>query len=144
MEPLSNELVLAGAAAAALVGVYLLRHIIAFAFKLIVFVGLVLAGVWVWQHRAELVDAAAPYLRPVADRLGALHLSDVRHLLADLFSDEKPRAADDTGATGLAGVREDPEEPELPGESGVAGAPNAPGPGSSAEPDDRDDLDGPA
>ena len=87
MEPLSNELVLVAVVAAFLVGIYLLRHIIAFAFKLIVFVGLVLAGVWAWQHRAEIVDAARPWLGPVGDRLGELDLSDVRSALSDLLSD---------------------------------------------------------
>jgi len=70
MEPLSNELVLVIVVAAALLGIYLLRHIIAFAFKLLAFAGLVLAGIWAWQHRAEILDVAAPYLGPIGDRLG--------------------------------------------------------------------------
>ena len=130
MEPLSNELVLVAVVAAFLVGIYLLRHIIAFAFKLIVFVGLVLAGVWAWQHRAEIVDAARPWLGPVGDRLGELDLSDVRSALSDLLSDREPGAAETTGMTG--GIDE----------SG-AGRPDVPGePGSSAVPGGREGLDG--
>lgn len=131
MGPLSNDLVLVAVVAALLVSIYLLRHIIAFAFKLIVFVGLVLAGVWAWQHRAEIVDAARPWLGPVGDRLGGLDLSDVRSALSDLFSNEEPSAADTTGVTG--GI--DPSE--------GAGRPDAPGgPGSSVAPGGHEGLDG--
>lgn len=120
MEPLSDELVLAAVVAAVLLGIYLLRHIIAFAFKLIVFVGLVLAGVWAWQHRAELVDAAEPYLGPIGNRLEALDLSDVRNLLADLLTDEDPGAADDTGVTDVTDVFQEPGETDPREESGGA------------------------
>ena len=131
MGPLSNELVLVAVVAAFLVGIYLLRHIIAFAFKLIVFVGLVLAGVWAWQHRAEIVDAARPWLGPVGDRLGELDLSDVRSALSDLLSDGEPGAAEATGVTGGTGEAEVPGRPDVPGE-----------PGSSAAPGGREGLDG--
>ena len=130
MGPLSNEIVLVAVVAALLVGIYLLRHIIAFAFKLIVFVGLVLAGVWAWQHRAEIIDAARPWLGPFGDRLGELDLSDVRSALSDLLSDEEPGAAETTAVTG--GIDESgPGRPDVPGE-----------PGSSAAPGGREGLDG--
>ena len=130
MGPLSNEIVLVAVVAALLVGIYLLRHIIAFAFKLIVFVGLVLAGVWAWQHRAEIVDAARPWLGPVGDRLGELDLSDVRSALSDLLSDEEGGAAETTAGTG--GIDEPgPGRPDVPGE-----------PGSSAARDGHEVLDG--
>ena len=131
MGPLSNELVLVAVVAAFLVGIYLLRHVIAFAFKLIVFVGLVLAGVWAWQHRAEIVDAASPWLGPVGDRLGELDLSDVRRALSDLLSDEEPGAAETGGVTGGIAESEGPGRPDVPGE-----------PGSSAAPGGHEGLDG--
>ena len=116
MVPLSDELVLVIVVAAVLLGIYLLRHIIAFALKLIVFAGLVLAGVWVWQHRAEIADAAEPWLGPVGDRLAALDLSDIRHLLAGLLTDDEPSAAETTGVT-VADAAEEPGEPTFAGES---------------------------
>ena len=122
MGPLSNELVLVIVVAAVLLGIYLLRHVIAFAVKLIVFVGLVLAGVWAWQHRAEIVDAVRPWLGPVSDRLGELDLSDVRGALADLLSDEQPSAGEATGVTGVADPAEDPAGPATPGEPGSSPA----------------------
>ena len=131
MGPLSNELVLVVVVAAVLLGIYLLRHIIAFAFKLIVFVGLVLAGVWAWQHRTEIVDAVRPYIGPVGDRLGELDLSDVRGVLADLLSDEEPSAAEATGGPGAADATGDPGGPAVPGE-----------PGSSVAPDGHESPDG--
>lgn len=130
MGPLSDELVLVIVVAAALLGIYLLRHIIAFAFKLVVFVGLVLAGVWAWQHRAEIVDAIGPWLGAVGDRLGELDLPDVRDGLADLLSDEEPSAGEATGVTGVADPAEGPGGPAAPGE-----------PGSSAARGDHEDLD---
>ena len=140
MEPLSNELVLVIVVAAVLVGIYLLRHIIAFAFKLIVFVGLVLAGVWVWQHRAEIVDAARPYLGPIGDRLGELDLSDVRGMLADLLSDEEPSAAEATGVTVVTDASEDPGRPDVAGESASSAAPGGhEGPDGIDNPDNPDD-----
>ena len=142
MGPLSNELVLVAVVAAVLVGIYLLRHIITFAFKLIVFAGLVLVGVWAWQHRAEIVDAARPYLGPVGDRLGALDLSDVRNLLADLLSDEEPSAVETTGVTGVADATEDPGRPDAPGEPGRSAAPDGrEGPDGVDNPDDPDPDD---
>ncbi len=118
MEPVSDQLVLVAVVAAVLLGIYLLRHIIAFAFKLIVFVGLVLAGVWAWQHRAALVDAAEPYLGPIGDRLGAPDLSNFRNLLADLLSDEEAGAADETGETEVTDVLPEPGGTDLREESG--------------------------
>ncbi len=131
MGPLSNELVLVVVVAAVLLGIYLLRHIIAFAFKLIVFVGLVLAGVWAWQHRAEIVDAVRPYIDPVSAGLGELDLSDVREVLSDLLSDEEPSTAETTGVTDAAGTTEEPGRPTVPGE-----------PGSSVAPDGHEGPDG--
>ena len=137
MGPLSNELVLVIVVTAVLLGIYLLRHIIAFAFKLVVFVGLVLAGVWAWQHRAEIVDAARPWLGPVGDRLGELELPDVRDGLADLLSDEEPSAGEATGVTGVADPAEGPGGTAAPGEPAALGET-----GSSAARGDRDDLGG--
>ena len=134
MEPLSNELVLAVVVAAVLVGIYLLRHIIALAVKLIVFAALVLALVWMWQHRAEIVDAAEPYLGPVGDRIGRLNLSDVRDLLVDLLSGQDPGAAEDPGMTDITGILEDPEEPDVPREPD-----GSEGPGAREDRNDPDD-----
>ena len=140
MGPLSNELVLVIVVAAVLLGIYLLRHIIAFAFKLIVFVGLVLAGVWAWQHRAEIVDAVRPYIGAVGNRLGELDLSDVRGVLADLLSDEEPGAAEDSGVTGAAGAAEDPGRPAVAGQPGSSVAPDGDeGPDGNDNPVDLDD-----
>ena len=139
MGPLSNELVLVIVVAAVLVGVYLLRHIIAFAFKLIVFVGLVLAGVWAWQHRGEIVDAVRPWLGPVGEGLGELDLSAIRGVLADLVSGEEPSAAEATGVTGAADAAEDPGSPAAPGELGSSGAPDGrEPPDGDGNPDDPD------
>ena len=124
MGPLSNELVLVIVVAAVLLGIYLLRHIIAFAFKLIVLVGLVLAGVWAWQHRAEIVDAVRPWLGPVGDRLEELSLSDVRGMLADLLSDEEQSAAEAAGVTVVTDPPEDPGRPDVPEEPGSPAARN--------------------
>ena len=140
MEPLSNELVLVIVVAAVLVGIYLLRHIIAFAFKLIVFVGLVLAGVWVWQHRAEVVEAVRPWLGLVGDRLGELDLSSVRDTLADLLSDEEPNAAEATGVMVVTDASEDPGRPDVAGESASSTAPGGhEGPDGIDNPDNPDD-----
>ena len=135
MGPLSNELVLVIVVAAVLLGIYLLRHIIAFAFKLIVFVGLVLAGVWAWQHRAEIVDAVKPWLGPVGDRLREVDPSDVRGALADLLSDEEPGAAEATGGTDVTDAPEDPGRPDVPGEPGSSAADGHEGPGGIDNPD---------
>ena len=134
MESLSNEIVLVAVVAAFLVGIYLLRHIIAFAFKLLVFVGLVLAGVWAWQHRAEIVDAARPWLGPVGDRLGELGPSDIRRALSDLLSDGEPSAAEATGVTG--GL----DEADVPGGPGAA---SSVAPGGREGPDGNDNPDAP-
>ena len=141
MGPLSNELVLVIVVAAVLLGVYLLRHIIAFAFKLIVFVGLVLAGVWAWQHRAEIVEAVRPWLGAVGDRLREVDPSDVRSLVADLLSDEEPGAAETTGATGVADAPEDPGRPDVPGEPGSSAADSHEGPDGNDNPNIPDHPD---
>ena len=111
MVPMSNELVLVAIVVVAVVAIYLLRHIIALAIRLIVLAGLVLGLVWAWQHRGELLDAVEPYLGPVGDRLGELDLSNVRALLADLLSDEDPAASEDDGMPATAGTVEQLEAP---------------------------------
>ena len=132
MEPMSNELVLVAIVVAAVVAIYLLRHIIALAIRLIVLAGLVLGLVWAWQHRGELLDAVKPYLGPVGDRLGELDLSNVRALVADLLSDEGPDAPEDTGMPAAAGTVERleapgiPEAREPPEETGAAEEPDDP------------------
>ena len=92
---MSNELFLAVAAVAVVVGIYLLRHVIALAFRLVVLAALVLAGYWAWQHRTELVDAAEPWLGGLGDRIRELNLPDVPGLL-DLrdSSEDAPAPAD--------------------------------------------------
>ena len=140
MGSLSNELVLVIVVAAVLLGIYLLRHIIAFAFKLIVFVGLVLAGVWAWQHRAEIADAVGPWLGRVGDRLGELDLSDIRGALADVLSDEEPSAGEATGVTVVTDGSEDPGRLGAPGGSESPAAPDGhQGPAGIHNPDDPDD-----
>ena len=141
MGSLSNELVLVIVVAAVLLGIYLLRHIIAFAFKLIVFVGLVLAGVWAWQHRAGIVDAVRPWLGPVGDRLGELDLSDVRDMLADLLSDEKSSAGETTGVTVVTDASEDPGRPVVAGEPGSSAADGREGPDGNDNPNIPDHPD---
>ena len=144
MGPLSNELVLVIVVAAVLLGIYLLRHIIAFAFKLIVLVSLVLAGVWAWQHRAEIVDAVRPWLGSVGDRLGELNLSDVRDMLADLLPDEEPGAAEATGVTVGTDAPEDRGESDVPGRPGSPAARNGhEEPGGIDNPDDPNNPDDP-
>ena len=54
------------------VAVFLLRHVIVFAFRLAVLALLIIAGLWVWQHRADLVRLAEPYLSDAATALEAL------------------------------------------------------------------------
>ena len=122
MDTTPDPLVLAAVAVAVIVGIYLLRHVIVLAFRLMVLAALVLGLVWVWQHRGDLADAAGPYLRPVGERLGALDLSGVRNLLTDLLSDEDgdgsapaatvtvgpPGAAEDTETATETADAEDP------------------------------------
>ena len=50
----------------------LLRHVIVFAFRLAALSLLVIAGLWVWQHHADLVRLAEPYLSDAATALEAL------------------------------------------------------------------------
>lgn len=134
METTPDPLVLAAVVVAVIVGIYLLRHVIVLAFRLMVLAALVLGLVWVWQHRGDLADAAGPYLRPVGERLGAPDLSGVRNLLADLLSDDDgngsrdgsapaatvtvgpPGAAEDTEA---ATETADPEDPRGRGDPDV-------------------------
>ena len=116
METMSNEIVLVAVVLAAVVAIYLLRHIIALAIRLIVLAALVLGLVWAWQHRGELLDAVEPYLGPVGERLGEVDLSNVRALLADLLSDEEPDAPEDAGMPAAAETVERLEAPGAPEE----------------------------
>ena len=55
----------------------LLRHVIVFTFRLavlamLVIAILVIAGLWAWQHHADLVRLAEPYLSDAATALEAL------------------------------------------------------------------------
>ena len=102
---MSNEITLAIIVVAAIVGIYLLRHIIVLAFRLLVLAGLVLAALWVWEHRDEVLDAAQPYLGGIGDRLGELDLPD----LPDLFPDQDPSASEDTAMPETAGIPEESE-----------------------------------
>ena len=111
---MSNEIVLVAVVLAAVVAIYLLRHVIALAIRLIVLAALVLGLVWAWQHRDELLDAVAPYLGPVGERLGELDLSNVRAKLADLLSDEEPDAPEDAGMSAAAETVERLEAPRAP------------------------------
>ena len=54
------------------VAVFLLRHVIVFAFRLAALALLIIAGLWVWQHHADLVRLAEPYLSDAATALEAL------------------------------------------------------------------------
>ena len=105
---MSNELFLAAAAVAVVVGIYLLRHVIALAFRLVVLAALVLAGYWAWQHRAELVDAAEPWLGGLGDRIRELNLPDVPNLLDRPDSSEDAPAPADADAPANPGGTEDP------------------------------------
>lgn len=105
---MSNEITLAIIVVAAIVGIYLLRHIIVLAFRLLVLAALVLAAMWVWEHRGEVIDAGQPYLGGIGDRLGELGLPG----LLDLLSDDDPSAPEDAALPEIAGI---PEESEAPG-----------------------------
>lgn len=107
MELTPDQLVLVAAVAAVVVGIYLLRHVIVLAFRLVVLAAVVLALVWVWQHRGDLADAAEPLLGPVGDRLEGLDLSFVRGVLTDLLSDGDGVADGDGAQTGDGGVTDD-------------------------------------
>ena len=50
----------------------LLRYVIVLAFQLAVLSLLVIAGLWAWQHHADLVHLAEPYLSDAATALEAL------------------------------------------------------------------------
>ena len=108
---MSNEITLAIIVVAAIVGIYLLRHIIVLAFRLLVLAALVLAAMWVWEHRGEVIDAGQPYLGGIGDRLGELSLPGLPGLL-DLLSDDDPSAPEDAALPEIAGI---PEESEAPG-----------------------------
>ena len=132
MEITNDQLVLAVVVFAAIVGIYLLRHVIVLAFRLIVLAAVVLALVWVWQHRSDLADAAEPWLGPVGERLGTLDLSFVRGVLTDLLSDgdgstpaggtgELSAAPDATeGTEAVVGAGEPIEEPAAAEETEMA------------------------
>lgn len=106
---MSNELLLAVAAVAVVVGIYLLRHVIALAFRLVVLAALVLAGYWAWQNRAELVDAAEPWLGGLGDRIRELNLPDVPGLLDLRDSSEDAPAPADAGGIEDPGAAPDGE-----------------------------------
>ena len=114
-QPMSNEIVLAIVAVAAIVGIYLLRHIIVLTFRLLVLAALVLAAIWVWEHRGEVIDAARPYLGGIGDRLGELALPDLPGLLdlLELFSDDDPSAPEDPATPEIAGIPEESEASDV-------------------------------
>ena len=123
---MSNEIVLVAVVVAAIVVIYLLRHVIALAFRLIILAALVLAGYWVWQNRADLIDAAEPYLGGLRD----LDVSDLPGLSGD---GNEPEDADALDIRGVVEELVPPEvrpdldpsddDPDRPGD------PAAPGPG---------------
>ena len=104
---MSNEITLAAIVVAAIVVIYLLRHVIALAFRLIILAALVLASYWVWQNRAELLDAADPYLGGVGDSLRELDLQDLPGLSGD---GNEPEDAD---GLDILGVVEELVPPEI-------------------------------
>ena len=119
---MSNEITLAAIVVAAIVVIYLLRHVIALAFRLIILAALVLAGYWVWQNRAELIDAAEPYLGGVGDSLRELDLQDLPGLSGD---GNEPEDADGLDILGVVEELVPPEirpdfdgsdDPERPGD----------------------------
>ena len=85
---MSNEIVVVAFVVAAIVAIYLLRHVIALAIRLIILAALVLAGYWAWQNRGELLDAAEPYLGGFGDRFRDLDAPALRNLLDDLDPSE--------------------------------------------------------
>lgn len=125
MELTPDQLVLVAAVAAVVVGIYLLRHVIVLAFRLVVLAAVVLALVWVWQHRGDLADAAEPLLGPVGDRLEGLDLSFVRGVLTDLLSDGDGVADGDGAQTGDRGVTDDANTPTTGGAVEPIEAPGA-------------------
>ena len=54
------------------VAVFLFRYVIVLAFRLAVLSLLVIAGLWVWQNRADMVHLAEPYLSDAATALETL------------------------------------------------------------------------
>ena len=144
MDLTPDQLVLAAAVAAVVVGIYLLRHVIVLAFRLVVLAVVVLALVWVWQHRGDLADAAEPLLGPVGDRLEGLDLSFVRGVLTDLLSD-----GDGDGAQmGDGGAAEDTSAPTTdsavePTEAPGAAEGTETAPETAEEPRDRGDPNAP-
>ena len=114
---MSNEIVLGALVVAVILAIYLLRHIIVLAIRLVVLAALVLAGYWVWQHRGELIDAAEPYLGGLGDHLRELDLPDLPDVLDLAGASEDPGAREDTGmpeTAGLLGEAEAPDTPEAP------------------------------
>ena len=107
---MSNEIVLAAIVLAAIVLIYLLRHVIALAVRLIVLAALVLAGYWVWQHRGDLVDAAEPHLGGIGDRLRELDLPVLRDLLDGLDPSGEPESPDDAVIPAPDRVLQGPDE----------------------------------
>ncbi len=117
---MSNEILVAGFVVAALVVIYLLRHVIALAVRLIVLAALVLGGYWAWQHRGELLDTVAPYLG--GDRGGGLGDMDapvLRDLLDVLDSSQEPDAP--AGGGGATTILQELEQLVAPEEDAPAG-----------------------
>ena len=118
---MSNEIVLAAAVVAAIVVIYLLRHVIALAIRLIILAALVLAGYWAWENRGEIIEAVEPYLGDFGERLRELNLPDLPGLSGEPGGPEDARAPEITGVVdddaapdGLAapGRPADPAVPE--------------------------------
>ena len=107
---MSNETVLIALVIAAIVAVYLLRHVIALAIRLIILGALVLGGYWAWQHRAELIDAAEPYLGGFGDRFRDLDPPALMNLLDGLDPSEERSAPDDAGSAVTTGIVQEFED----------------------------------
>lgn len=106
---MSDELLLVAVVAAALVAIYLLRNVIVLALRLIVLAGLVLAGYWAWQHRAELIEAAPSWLGGLGDRLRALDLPVLSSLPELQGPSDGPDPPEDAGGPEITGVPEGPD-----------------------------------
>ena len=120
---MSNEIVLAAVVVAAIVVIYLLRHVIALAVRLIILAALVLAGYWAWEHRGEIIDALEPYLGDFGERLRELDLPDLPGL------SEEPGQPEDAPAPGTIGVVDDRAAPDGLTAPGRPTGPAVPEPG---------------
>ncbi len=134
-QPMSNEIVLAAIVVAVVLGIYLLRHVILLAVRLILLAALVVAGYWLWEHRSELIDATQPHLGGVGDRFRELDLSDVQDLLDLVGSSEDASAPETIGLPETTGVREATGVPEEAEETDIPQGPADPEePGSPEDP----------